>query len=161
MRATLFLLRNSCHSSRYNGHLSKIHPFQSIFSSLILKMLSFTLAISWCALQEWICFFHSCGNPVIKSHWPSKSDSLGIPCPSVGAQAGKPDMGLRTITTVAELLWYYCSPVCGSPSWQVWDLTLSWLRPFYHFIVASSLSLDEGYLFWWVPLSSCQWLFKS
>ena len=35
-----------------------------------------------CALQEWnICFPQSCQSPVIKSCWPSKSDSLRIPPP--------------------------------------------------------------------------------
>ena len=33
-----------------------------------------------CALQESL-FPWSCGNSVIKSQWPSKSDSLGIPSP--------------------------------------------------------------------------------
>ena len=42
--------------------------------------------------------------------------------------------------------WEYCSPVCGSPTWQVWDLSLSWLCPSYHF-TAASLSLDVGYFF--------------
>ena len=28
-------------------------------------------------------------------------------------QAGKPEVGVRTFTTMGELLWYYCSPVCG------------------------------------------------
>ena len=31
-----------------------------------------------------------------------------------GPQAGEPDMGLRTLTPVEELLQYNCSPVCGS-----------------------------------------------
>ena len=34
-------------------------------------------------------------------------------------------MGFRTFTTAGKLLWYYCSPVCGSPTWWVWDLILS------------------------------------
>ena len=38
-----------------------------------------------CALQEWsLCFPQSCRSPAIKSHWPSKSDSLGIPPPIAG-----------------------------------------------------------------------------
>ena len=41
------------------------------------------------------------------------------------------------------------------------DLILLWLRPLYHLIMASPLSLDAGYLFWFVPVSSCQWLFSS
>ena len=62
-------------------------------------------------------------------------------------QAVKPDVGFRTCTIVWELLWYYCSPVCGSPTWWVWDLSLSWLHLSYHLTVAFSLSLDVGCLF--------------
>ena len=39
-------------------------------------------------------------------------------------QVGKPDVGLRTFTPVGELLWYKCSPVCESPTKQLWDLIL-------------------------------------
>ena len=39
-----------------------------------------------CTLQEWsLCFPQSCENPEIKSHWPSKSDSLEIPSVFVGS----------------------------------------------------------------------------
>ena len=62
-------------------------------------------------------------------------------------QAGKPDVGFWTFTTVGELLWYYYSPVCGSPTLQIWDLILSWLCPSYHLTEASSLSLNVKYLF--------------
>ena len=31
-------------------------------------------------------------------------------------------MGFRTFTTVGEVIWYYFSPVCGSPTWWEWDL---------------------------------------
>ena len=91
-------------------------------------------------------FPQSCGSPIIKSHRTSKSDSLEIPSPLSDPQAGKPDMGFRMFTTVGELLWYYCSPVCGSPSWWVWDLILLWLHPSCHLVAASSLSLDVGHL---------------
>ena len=37
MRAAPFLLRDSCHSSRYNGHLSWIHLFQSILVCWFLE----------------------------------------------------------------------------------------------------------------------------
>ena len=40
-------------------------------------------------------------------------------------QAENPDVGLRTFTVVGELVWFNCSPVCGSATWQVWDLILS------------------------------------
>ena len=39
-------------------------------------------------------------------------------------QVGKPDVGLRTFTPVGGLLWYKCSPVCESPTKQLWDLIL-------------------------------------
>ena len=75
-------------------------------------------------------------------------------------QAGKPEVGFRTFTIMWELLWYYCSPVCGSPTWGVWDLSLSWLYPSYHLTVAFSLWM-WGVYFWLVPGSSCQQLFNS
>ena len=40
------------------------------------------------------------------------------------SEAGKTDVGFRTFTTVGELLWYYFSPVCGSPTHKEWDLIL-------------------------------------
>ena len=46
-----------------------------------------------------------------------------------------------------ENLWYNDIPFCGSHTWQVWDLILLWLHPSYR-PMASSLSLDVGYLFW-------------
>ena len=61
-------------------------------------------------------------------------------------QGQKPDVGFRTFTIVQELLWYYCSPVCGSPTWQVWYLILSWLHPSYC-LSGTFLSLGVGYLF--------------
>ena len=70
------------------------------------------------------CFLQFCGSLVIKSCWPSRSDSLGIPSPAVRTPGWKPDVGFRIFTTVGELLWYYYFPVCGSPTWQVWDLFL-------------------------------------
>ena len=65
----------------------------------------------------------------------------GFPVPLLSPQSGKPDMGIWTFTTEVELLWYYCSPVCGPPTHWIWDLILLWLCPFYHLTVASSLSL--------------------
>ena len=49
--------------------------------------------------------------------------------PLLDPQVGKRDSGLRTFTPVDGLLWYNCSPVCDSPTQQLWDLTLLWLRP--------------------------------
>ena len=99
-----------------------------------------------CALQNWsLCFPQSSGDPIIKCCWPSRPGSLGFPVPMLDRQARKPDTVFRIFTTVCELLWYYSSPVCGSPTWWVWDLISLWLHPSYHLAVASS-SLDVGYL---------------
>ena len=57
------------------------------------------------------------------------------------------DVGPRNFTTVWGHVWYFCSPVCGSPTWWVWNLMLTWLCPSYCLIVASFLSLDMDYLF--------------
>ena len=99
------------------------------------------------------------GSLVVKSLWPSRSDSLGFPVPLSGPQAGKPGVGFRTFTTVGELLWYYCSSVCGSPIQWVWDLILFGLYPSYCLTAASSLSLDAGYLFFgglqYLPVNGC------
>ena len=67
--------------------------------------------------------------------------------PLLNPQAGKPDVGFRTFTTVGELLWYYCSPVCRSPTQRVWDFILSGLCSSYNLTVAYSLSLNGRYLF--------------
>ena len=94
--------------------------------SLLLSSRSWCAQDFVCALQDWsLCFPHSCGRRVIKSHWPSRSDSLGSPSPFVGSPGWKLDTGFRTFTTVGELLWYYYSPVCGSLSLWVWDLTFA------------------------------------
>ena len=96
---------------------------------------------------------HNAGDAALHGHIP-----CGFPAPLSDPHMGKPDVGFRTFTTVGELLWFYCSPVCGSPTQQVWNLILLWFHPSYHLIVASSLSLDMGYLF---LASFCWWLFSS
>ena len=94
-----------------------------------------------------VCFPQSSGRPIIKICRPLRPDSWGSSVPLTDPQAGKSDVGFRTFTIVWERLWYYCSPVCGSPTWWLWGLILSWLCPSYHLTAASSLSLDVGCLF--------------
>ena len=55
------------------------------------------------------------GRPVIKSRWPLQTIPWGFPVLLSDPQAGKPDVGFRTFTTVQELLWCYCSQSVGSP----------------------------------------------
>ena len=71
-----------------------------------------------CALQESV-FPQSCGSSVIKSHWPSKSNSLRILSPFAEPQVGKSVVEPRTFIAARELLWYNCSLVCVLPTWQL------------------------------------------
>jgi len=131
---------------------------QSSVGSLLLSSGSWFVQDFVCALQDCsLCFPQSCGSPIIKFHWSSRSD---FPVLLLDLWARKPDMGFRTFTTVGELLWYYFSPVCGSPTQWVWDLTVSWLCPSYHLAVGSSLPLDMGYLFW-MGSNILLWWFNS
>ena len=103
------------------------------FGSVSYKI---TALFLWVLMHARFCFFPSKtgGNrlgetvlwkPYNQIHWPSRPHSLGILNPLLDPKAGMPDMGFRTFTTVAELLSYYCSPLCGSPTQRVWDLILS------------------------------------
>ena len=66
-------------------------------------------------------------------------------------QDGEPDVGLRTLTPLGELLQYYCFPLCGSPIQQVWDLSILPKYCSYYLIVAS-LSLSVEYIFRQIPV---------
>ena len=71
---------------------------QSPLGSLLLSFSTLCAQDIVCALQDWsLCFPQSCGNSIIKSHWPSRSDSLGIPTPFVRFLAGKPDNGIQNL----------------------------------------------------------------
>ena len=95
-----------------------------------------------CALQDWsLCFPQSCGSPVIKSCWPSKSDSLGIPSLFAGSPGWKGWHGAQNLLNSGKMSLILLF------SWRVWDFILLWLCPSYHPIAASSLSLDMRYLF--------------
>ena len=62
-----------------------------------------------------LCLLRVCfSSSVIKSHWPSKSDFLGVLSPFAGSTGWEICLGPRTFATVQELLWYNCSPVCES-----------------------------------------------
>ena len=65
-------------------------------------------------------FPQSCGSSIIKSHWLSKSNFLGI----LSLFARLPDWetccGPYNFKAVWELLWYKCSPVCGLSAWWLY-----------------------------------------
>ena len=80
--------------------LFNILPLSLIFASLILLCVLVRsclglFCLGLCASWTWLT--------IVKSFWPSRLDP----------QARIPDVGLETFMTVKELLWYYCSPVCG------------------------------------------------
>ena len=63
-------------------------------------------------------FPQSSGRSVIKSHWPSKSVSLGFLSPFARSPRSVKSLAdPRTFKAVWELLWYNCSPVCGLSAW--------------------------------------------
>ena len=78
-------------------------------------------------------------------------------------QAGEPDVGL---SPTGELLRYNCSPVCGSPTWGVWDLIILSVRPSYHLVgflhvfgCINRISFLVGLrLFYWWLVSIQLWL---
>ena len=83
--------------------------------SLLLSPGSYVQGFA-CALQESVS--PVLGSSVIKSHWPSQSNSLGVLSPLPDPQLGKSVVGPRTFAAVQELLWYNCSPFCGlSAGW--------------------------------------------
>ena len=55
----------------------------------------------------------SCGNSVIKSHWPPRSNSLRVLSPFAKFPGCASVMGPRAFLTVQDFLWYNCSAVCG------------------------------------------------
>ena len=116
--------------------------------SLLLSSGSWCVQNFVCALHNWgVCFSQSSGRPVIKSFWPWRPDSLGIPGPFfrfLGWEAWHEVQNLHNSARTSLVLLFSS---LWSPTQQVWDLILSWLCPSYCLAVAFSLSLDVGYLF--------------
>ena len=86
-----------------------------------------------------VCFPQSCGSPIIKFQWPSKSDSLWIPCPFVGSPGWEAWCGAQNLhnsgRTSLLLLFssFWVAHLAGM------DLILSWLYPSYHLTAAAFL----------------------
>ena len=115
-----------------------------------------------CALQHWgLCFPQSCGSPIIKSHWPSRPDSLGIPSPFVRSPGWEAWRGVQNLhssgrTSLVLLfsgLWVAHLAGMGFDFIMIVPLLPSH-RGF--FFVFGGVSF-----FRWVPVSSCGWLFDS
>ena len=115
------------------------------------------------AISSSVIPFSSClqSLPASESFLPSRPDYLGIPSLFVRSPGCKALSGVYNLHSGGRISWNYCSVVCGLPTHRVWDLILLCLCP-------SSVSLwlrlciwTWDIFFWWVPVSSCQWLFSS
>ena len=72
-----------------------------------------------CTLQE--SGPQSCGSSVIKSHWPSNSNSLGFLSPFAGSSGWEICCGSQNFCKRARLLWCKCSPICGLSAWHLYS----------------------------------------
>ena len=123
---------------------------QSPVGSLLLSSGSWCMQTFVCAFQDWsVCFPQSSGRPIIKSHWPSRPNSLGIPSPFVLSPGWEAWHGVQNFhnsgTTSLVLLF--------SSLWVTQQMGMGFdfivIEPFLSccLAAASSLSLDIGYLF--------------
>ena len=85
-----------------------------------------------------LCVPSNCGvsvspSPVeVLQSIPSRLQSLILYeflLPLLDPLVGKTDMGLRTFTPVGGPLWYKCSPVCESPTQQLWGFDFIVIAP--------------------------------
>ena len=118
---------------------------------------------SWC-MQDFVCLLQeeslpqSCGSPVIKSHWPSESDCLGIPSPFAGLQAWHEAQNLHNsgrtflVLLFSSLLFSHLAGM---------GFIFIVLESLLDLVVVSSLCLDLGHPFSAGPESSSGWLFNS
>ena len=114
---------------------------------LLLSCRSWSMQYFVCDLQDWsFCFPQSFGSPIIKSHWPSRSDSLGIPNPFVESPGWEAwhqvqklyNNGRTSLVILFSSLWVTHLATMGFE----FIVTL----PSYHLAATSSLSLDMGHL---------------
>ena len=79
-----------------------------------------------CVLQEWCLFLpQSCGAAVIRTHWPSKPNALGAILLTPDPQAGEPDVELRILTPMSELLQLFSSLWVAHPVIMGFDYIMS------------------------------------
>ena len=98
-------------------HQSLLDTHRQVWVSILWRHCSFLLdpgAYKILFAPSKSLFPQSCLSSVIKSHWPPKSNYLGVVSPFARSQVGKSVVGSGSFLTVQEFLWYYCSAVCGS-----------------------------------------------
>ena len=121
---------------------------QSPMGSLLLSSGSWCAQNFVCTLQDCsLCLPQSSGSPIIKSCWPSRSDSQGIPSLFVGSPGWEAwhgvqnlhNKGRTSLVLLLSSLWITHLAGIG--------FDLSWLCPSYHFTAASCL-WAWGMFFW-------------
>ena len=86
-----------------------------------------------CALQDWsLCFPQSCGSPIVKSYWPARSSSLGIPSPFVGSPGREVWYRVQNLHNSERTSLVLLFSSLQVTYQQVWNLILLWLHPSYH-----------------------------
>ena len=150
-----------------NPHLHRVPStlvgvlVQSPVELLLLFSGSWCVQYFVCTLQDWSLWFPQfCGSPIIKSHWPSRSDSLGIPSPFDGFPVWEAWSGVQNLHNSGKT----SLVLLFSSLWITHMVGMG-----FDFIMIAPLLTSHwgfvfgiGYLFFrWVPASSCQWLFNN
>ena len=103
-----------------------------------------------------------CGSSIVKFHWPSRSVSVGIPSPFArypGWEAWHGSQNLHNSRRTSLVL-------LSSSLWVTHPTSMG----FDFMVTAALLTIllqlllclwTWGIYFWWVPASSCRWLFNS
>ena len=95
--------------------------------------------------------------PLAFKVWSSRNSSSHCQTPRFGSLTWGSEPSLQWVDFCCiSVLQFVTHPRSSYGIWLYCDCTSS-----YHLIAASPLSLGVGYLFWWVPVSSCWWLFNS
>ena len=96
--------------------------------------------------------------PLAFKVWFSRNSSSRCWTPRLGSVTWGSDPSLQWVDFCGISVLQFVSHTPSSYGIRFYQI---WLHPSYLLIVASPLSLDVGYLFCWVPVSSCRWLFSS
>ena len=133
---------------------------QSLIGPLLLSSGSWCTQNFVCALQDWsLCCPKSSGGPIIKTHWPSRPDSLGIPRQFVESPGWETWCGVQNLynsgrTSSALLfssLWITHLVVIGFDFILIVPLLLSCCGFF--FVFGCGVSFFGG--FWHLPVNGC------
>ena len=101
----------------------------SSVESLLLSYGSCCMQDFVCTLRDWsLCFPQSCESPIIKSHWPSKPDSLGIPRMGSLTWGSEPTQQWENFFGIIFLKFV----ACLSGGYRIW---------FYHYFSPPTISL--------------------